>query len=101
MFLYRVLQPRPRRRCVRDSPSPKNYTAEFRQQTADYVISTGHSVKQMARELDINDKTLSNWVAKRKRELSGAAAEDKALRERKMENEFLKKAAAFFAKSQA
>ena len=56
-----------------DSPSPKNYTAEFRQETADYVISTGRSVKQMARELDINDKTLSNWVAKRKQELSCAA----------------------------
>jgi transposase-like protein len=103
MFLYRVLQPRPRRRCVRDCPSPKNYIAEFRQQTADYVILTGRSVKQMARKLDINDKTLSNWVTKRKQELSGAAAKDKALREakkhirdRKMENEFLKKAATFF-----
>lgn len=97
------------------SPSPKKYTAEFRRETADYVISTGRPVKQMARELDINDKTLSNWVAKRKQELSGkapqgtaATAQDKELREAKkrireleMENEFLKKAAAFFAKGQA
>jgi transposase len=42
------------------SPNPKKYTAEFRRETADYVISTGRLVKQMTKELGINDNMLSN-----------------------------------------
>jgi transposase len=87
------------------------YTVEYRRETADYIISTGRPVRQVAEELGINYKTANNWVIARKkttfryrsshriqRELLAA---QKRIRELEMENAFLKKAAAFFAKDQA
>ena len=86
------------------------YTAEYRRETADYIISTGRPVNQVAAELGINKKTASRWVADRRRQLSGEPdprveqaelkAAQKRIRELEMENSFLKKAAAFFAKDQ-
>lgn len=86
------------------------YTDEFRRETADYIISTGRPIAQVSQELGINQKTASRWVKVRKDELAGNAPstqeskEIKELRRRnrqlEMENEFLKKAAAFFAKEQ-
>lgn len=92
---------------------PRQYTAEFRRETADYVLSSGRPINEMARELGINDKTLHHWVKRRRQELDGSAPEaateadkelkaaKKRIRELEMENEFLKKAAAFFAKDHA
>ena len=88
------------------------YTDEYRREAVDYVLnSEGKTIKECARELGLNDKTLSHWVAKFKREGrtgSGMTDQEKELakanrriRELEMENEFLKKAAAFFARSQA
>lgn len=86
------------------------YTEEYRRETADYIISTGRPVAAVAAELGLHQKTASRWVTLRKKALSGEAptpeedAELRALRKRnrelEMENEFLKKAAAFFAKEQ-
>ena len=86
------------------------YTDEFRRETADHAISTGRPITGVAKELGLNDKTVNDWVLKRKRSQGpapGPKAEDRELREAKkrireleMENEFLKKAAAFFAKEQ-
>ena len=90
--------------------SSSKFTSEFKLETADYVISTGRPVAEVARELGLNDKTVSRWVCDRRRQLAGEPdpkAEDRELREAlkrirqlEMENEFLKKAAAFFAKEQ-
>jgi transposase len=87
------------------------YTDEYRREAVDYVLSSGKSIKECAGELGLNDKTLSHWVSKFKKEGrtgSGMTADEKELaaaqkriRELEMENAFLKKAAAFFAKSQA
>ena len=77
------------------------YTDEFRRETADYVISTGRPITEVAKELELNDKTVNDWVLKRKRSQGsalGPKVEDRKLRE--MENEFLKKDTAFFAKEQ-
>ena len=92
------------------SPATK-YTDEFRQETADYIISSGRPITECCRELGLNSKTVNRWVVERRRELSGEpdpAAEDRELREARkrireleQENDFLKKAAAFFAKDQA
>ena len=93
-------------------PNPAaKYTDEFRRETADYIISTGRPITQCCSELGLNSKTVSKWVQDRRRELAGEPdpkAEDRELhearrrtRELEMENAFLKKAAAFFAKSQA
>ena len=86
------------------------YTDEFRRETADYIISTGKPVTECCRELGLNPKTVDKWVAKRRREVSGEpdprAGERelrearKRIRELEMENAFLKKAAAFFAREQ-
>ena len=93
-------------------PNPAaKYTDEFRRETVDHIISTGRPITQCCSELGLNSKTVSKWVQDRRRELAGGPdpkAEDRELREAKrrireleMENAFLKKAAAFFAKSQA
>ena len=91
------------------NPAAK-YTDEFRRETADYIISTGRPITECCRELGLNPKTVDKWVARRRRELSGEPdpkAEDRELREARrrireleMENAFLKKAAAFFAREQ-
>ena len=80
-------------------------------ETADYAISTGRPVVQVAAELGINNKTLQRWVQQRRRQLSGKSildAESAELKEARrrileleQENAFLKKASAFFAKNQA
>ena len=87
------------------------YTDEFRMETADYVISTGRPITEVSRELGLNDKTVQRWVKKRRDQLAGNAPTKqepdelrdarKRIRELEMENEFLKKASAFFARSQA
>lgn len=91
------------------NPAAK-YTDEFGCETADYVISTGRPTSECRRELGLNSKTVNQWVIKRRRELSGQPdpkVEDRELRkarrrirELEMENAFLKKAAAFFAREQ-
>lgn len=88
------------------------YTDEYRREAVDYVLnSEGKSIKECAGELGLNDKTLSHWVSKFKKEGrtgSGMTDEDKEIARLKrenerlrMENEFLKKASAFFARNQA
>ena len=91
------------------NPAAK-YTDEFRHETADYAISTGRPISECCRELGLNSKTANQWAIKRRRELSGQpdpkAGErelreaQKRIRELEMENAFLKKAAAFFAREQ-
>ena len=93
------------------------YPEQYRKDTADFVIASGKTIKQCAADLGVNDKTLSNWVADRKRELGveGTArlkpAEPKAdpelaaarrrIKELELENDFLRRAAAYFAKGLA
>ena len=90
------------------------YTPEYRMETADYIISTGRPTAQVAREIGVNEKTAGRWVQQRRAQLdreAGKTAVDskdpevramqKRIRELEMENEFLKKAAAFFAKDHA
>ena len=92
------------------NPATK-YTDEFRRETADYIISSGRPITECCRELGLSSKTVNRWAIKRRRELAGepdTKAEDRELREARkrireleQENDFLKKAAAFFAKDQA
>ena len=41
---------------------PSKYPAEFREQAVEMVRATGKSVAEVARDLQINDTTLGNWV---------------------------------------
>jgi len=87
------------------------YTDEYRLECADYVISSGKPATEVARELGIHDKTLQRWVRARRDQLEGRAPSkpestdvrelQRRVRELERENEFLKKASAFFAANQA
>ena len=87
------------------------YTDEYRLECADYVISSGRPATEVAREIGVHDKTLQRWVKLRRDQLGGVPPSEpesaevrelrKRVRELEMENEFLKKASAFFAASQA
>lgn len=89
------------------------YSPQFKAEAVQMVVQTGRPVAHVAKELGLPDQTLGNWVKAWRRdnpERDGAAlspAESLELQEVraelarvKMENEFLKKAAAFFAKTQ-
>jgi len=90
----------------------RKYTPEFKVQAVELALESGN-VSKTARDLDIGESTLFKWVNSYKdenaatgRSLSPAdAARVKELEKDnarlKRENEFLKKAAAFFAKSLA
>jgi transposase len=75
------------------------------------VIETSRPIAQVARDLGINEGTLGNWVNTYRREHVGdeppldlnerarLREAERQLRELKMENEFLKRAAAYFAQN--
>ena len=90
----------------------KRYSPEFKEQAARKVVDNSLPIAQVARELGVNDTTLGFWVkdyrkkhtsdplpagmpdSERVREL------ERRCRELEMENAFLKKAAAYFAREQ-
>lgn len=87
----------------------KQFSPEYREEAVKMVIETSRPMAQVARELGLNEGTLGNWVNKYRQEHSDdepplEASErarlreaEREIREVKMENEFLKKAAAYFA----
>ena len=88
----------------------KNYSPEFREEAVKIVIETSRPIAQVARELGIVEGTLGNWVNTYRREHAGEEPPltlnerarlrelERETRELKIENDFLKKAAAYFAK---
>ena len=97
---------------VRMSTSRRRYSAQFKDEAVQMVVRTGTSIAQVARDLGVNEGTLGNWVHLWKQDhpdpepevtefdrekMVRIEAENRKLR---MENEFLKKAAAFFARTQ-
>ena len=89
----------------------KEYSAEYRDEAVKMVIESSRPTAQVARELGVNEGTLGNWVNRYRREHAGEEPPlgiserarlrqvERELREAKMENEFLKKAAAYFAQT--
>jgi transposase len=87
----------------------KNFTPAYRDEAVKMVIDTSRPIAQVARELGINEGTLGNWVNSYRREHPVAEAPltaserarlrelERENRELRMRNEFLGKAAAFFA----
>lgn len=90
----------------------QKYSPEFREQAAKLVVEGQRSIAEVAREYVLGETTLGNWVKKYRKE----HAEDepplelperarlreleRRNRELEMENAFLKKAVAYFAKEQ-
>lgn len=89
----------------------RKFTSEYRDEAVRMVIDSSRPTAQVARDLGLNEGTLGNWVTKYRLD-HPASAElsiderarlkelEKENRELRLEREFLKKAAAFFAKEQ-
>jgi transposase-like protein len=86
------------------------FSPEFRQEAIELVRRSGKSANQVAKELGVNQTTLSRWQREATVAPPGtngfqAAEELKQLRREvdrlRMERDILKKAAAFFAKESA
>ncbi|MFI1301760.1 transposase [Streptomyces noursei] len=90
---------------------PSRYSAEFREEAVRIALNSSKTVTEVGRELGINPETLRGWVKKHQREqdpkpgselsISERARlkeQDRRIRELEMENAFLRKAAAYFAK---
>lgn len=95
------------------SKKQKIYTAEFKAEAIKAIDSNKGNVSETARQLGISMQTLSNWHNKAKAgtlegtqqyspDLVALLEENKKLKQQlktaEMEREFLKKAAAYFAK---
>ncbi len=87
----------------------KRYPAEFRQRAVELARLREKPVKQLATDLGISDQTLHNWL--RQADIDEGRREGLTTEERaelvrlrranrvlEMENEILKRAAAFFAR---
>jgi transposase-like protein len=89
--------------------SKRTFSPEFRAEAVKLVIDSSRPTAQVARELGIGEATLGNWVNKYRREHAGEEPPldvsdrgrlrevERQLRDVRMENEFLKKAASYFA----
>jgi len=90
----------------------RKFSPQFKAEAVQMVFETGKPIAEVARDLGIHDGTLGNWVNAWRRahpepeqqltpveraRMSELEEENRRLR---MENEFLKKAAAFFARTQ-
>ena len=87
----------------------KSYTPIYRREAAHLVIDTGRTIAEVAREIGVGEPLLGRWVAIERARMDDPPealdvderAELERLRrevaELRMDREFLKKAAAFFA----
>ena len=87
----------------------RSFTPEFKAHTVELVRTSGKSVGEICRDLDLTETAVRRWVAQtdidagrrdglttaEREELSRLRRENRVLRE---EREILRKAAAFFAK---
>ncbi len=89
----------------------RKFTPEYREEAVKMVIQSQRPVAEVARELGINEGTLGHWVSKHRDEhpvTEELSLPDRAKlkelerenRDLRMQNDFLKKAAAYFAKEQ-
>lgn len=89
------------------------YSAQFRADAVELVISSGRSIVDCSEDLGINEGTLGNWVRKWREEHPEADRQERGpvewaqheaalaqIAELKRENEFLGKVSAFFAAKQ-
>jgi transposase-like protein len=89
----------------------RKFTPEYRMEAVKMVLEGQRPIAAVARDLGINEGTHGNWVNKYRREhpvteelnLSDRAKLrelERENRELKLQNEFLKRAAAYFAREQ-
>lgn len=90
----------------------KQYSPDFREAAAREVVLKSRPIVDVARELGVKPQTLGKWVAALRESLDPDAESytpeekkkirelEKKVREQQDELDFLKKAAAFFARNQ-
>ena len=90
----------------------RKFSPQYKAEAVQMVVQPGRTIAAVARDLGIHETTLGNWVSRWNDEHPKTEAEDTPVdRARiaeleaevarlRMENEFLKKAAAFFAREQ-
>jgi len=88
----------------------RKFSPELKDEAVKAVIMSSRPIAQVAREIAVNEGTLGNWVAAYRRdhadeepaldihERARLREAERLVRELKVENEFLKKAAAYFAR---
>ena len=88
----------------------RRFSAQFKAEAVQMVVQADRPIAHVARDLKINEQTLGNWVTVWKADHSEPEKEvtplerariselEEEVRRLRMENEFLKKAAAFFAR---
>ena len=91
----------------------RQFSSEFKEGAVRLVLDEGKTIGAVARELDLTPSAVGLWVrqarADRTKGKSGLTTEErtelgrlrKEVRELRMDRDLLKKAAAFFAKSQS
>ena len=89
----------------------RRFSPQFKAEAVQMVLETGKPIADIARDLGIHDGTLGNWVNTWRRqnpepessvspvEMARVKEMEDEIRRLRMENEFLKKAAAFFART--
>jgi len=89
----------------------REFSPQFKAEAVQMVIETGKSVAEVARDLGVNYGTLRSWVtawrdvdpgrkpAMSPTEQAHVREMEEEIRRLRQENEFLKKAAAFFART--
>lgn len=89
---------------------PSSYSSEFREEAVQLALNSSKPIAHVARELGMHPETLRTWVRRHEREhgkQTGPLEIDERARlkelerrnrELEMENAFLKKAAAYFAR---
>ena len=92
----------------RERRARREFCEEFKARTVELILSSGKSIGEVCRELDLSETAVRRWVKQaridageapgltsdERAELARLRRENKVLRE---EREILKKAAAFFA----
>jgi transposase-like protein len=90
----------------------RRFSPQFKAESLQMVIETGKPIAEVARDLGMHDGTLGNWVNAYRRanpepgeplspmERARMKEMEEEIRRLRVENEFLKRAAAFFARTQ-
>lgn len=89
---------------------PSKYSPEFREEAVQLALASNKPIAHVAREIGMNPETLRTWVRQHERSSEDRGPElaldertelkelRRMNRELEMENSFLKKCAAYFAK---
>jgi transposase len=90
---------------------PSKYNPEFREEAVQIALRSRKTISETARAIEVNPETLRGWVKKYQKQSEPAAGtpltlderarlkeQERRIRELEMENAFLKKATAYFAR---